>query len=192
MDQKNQDKASSVDKVLIFDTIFTNNHIKMLKVLLSYFDPEVQKMLAVYIKFLELQHTLAYFKNHSQVFPAGHSPSPGTPPDISNLCQELLPYCTQKERERIGQLRQMQQSMENFRQMQQMMEMMKELFPDGFPSFSGNENSSETENENENGNKNENESGGGMPFSPELLASLMGGENTQMLDMISTLMKGFS
>lgn len=183
MDQKNQDKASAVDKVLIFDTIFTNNHIKMLKVLLSYFDPEVQKMLAVYIKFLELQHTLAYFKNHTHVFPIGQSPSSGNPLDIGNLCQEILPYCTQKEREKMGQLRQMQQSMENFRQMQQMMEMMKELFPDGFPSFSGSEN--------ENGDGTETDakdsSPGGMPFSPELLASFMGGENSQMLDLLSTI-----
>lgn len=190
MDQKNQDKASAVDKVLIFDTIFTNNHIKILKVLLSYFDPEIQKMLAVYIKFLELQHTLAYFKNHTHVFPAGQSPSSGNPLDIGNLCQEILPYCTPAEREKIGRIRQMQQSMENFRQMQEMMEMMKELFPDGFPGFSGSGNNNGDEAGKEAGSNQS--SSGGMPFSPELLASLMGGENTQMLDMLSAIMQGLS
>ena len=64
MDQNNQDKTSAVDKVLAFDTIFTNNHIKMLKVLLSYFDPAIQKTLAIYIKFLELNYTMEYFRRH--------------------------------------------------------------------------------------------------------------------------------
>ena len=54
MEQTRQDVANDTDKVLAFDTLFTTNHIKMLKVLLFYFDPSAQKMLAVLIKFLEL------------------------------------------------------------------------------------------------------------------------------------------
>ena len=99
MDQNNQDKTSAVDKVLAFDTIFTNNHIKMLKVLLSYFDPAIQKTLAIYIKFLELQYTFAYFQNHARVFSSGHSP-PDTSSDLNNLCREILPYCAPDERKK--------------------------------------------------------------------------------------------
>ena len=179
MDQNNQDKTSAVDKVLAFDTIFTNNHIKMLKVLLSYFDPAIQKTLAIYIKFLELQYTFAYFQNHARVFSSGHSP-PDTSSDLNNLCREILPYCAPDERKKIEQIRQMQQTMENFRQMQQVMETMKELFPDGFPSF-GSQTDEETGSDASSGN---------APFNAELLSSLNGGENSQMFDMLAAMMNG--
>lgn len=37
MDEKGQ------DKVMAFDTLFTTNHLQMLKVLTSYLDPAAQK-----------------------------------------------------------------------------------------------------------------------------------------------------
>lgn len=179
MDQNNQDKTSAVDKVLAFDTIFTNNHIKMLKVLLSYFDPSIQKTLAVYIKFLELQYTMTYFQSHACVFSSGQS-SAGQSSDLNNLCREILPYCAPDERKKIEQIRQMQQTLENFRQMQQVMDTMKELFPDGFPSFGTNA-ADDTDSA---------PSSDGMPFNTELLSSLLGGENPQMFEMLAAMMNG--
>ena len=52
------------DRVMAFDALFTTNHIQMLKLLLSYMEPSVQGRLAVYIKFLELQHTLQLIREH--------------------------------------------------------------------------------------------------------------------------------
>ena len=50
-----------IDKAAAFDTLFTNNRIQILKTLAYYIDPHLLKGLAVYIKFQELQYTLALF-----------------------------------------------------------------------------------------------------------------------------------
>ncbi len=123
---ENQEQNIVADKVLAFDTIFTNNHIKMLKVLIFFLDSPIQKMLAAYIKFLELQHTLTYMNTHT-VLLKSHS---GTL-DINALCRELTPYCSKDEKDKINNILNMYQSMENFRQISQTMEMMKDLFPEG-------------------------------------------------------------
>ena len=59
-----------IDKAAAFDTLFTNNRIQILKTLAYYIDPHLLKGLAVYIKFLELQYTLALFRKH----PCSRSP----------------------------------------------------------------------------------------------------------------------
>ena len=59
-----QTDKDNCDKILAFDSIYTNNHIQMYKLLLPYFEPEMQKKMAIYIKFMEFQYTLSYFKNH--------------------------------------------------------------------------------------------------------------------------------
>ena len=49
------------DNIIAFDTLYTNNHIQMLKIVMPYFDAQAQGQLAVYIKYLEFRHTLDYF-----------------------------------------------------------------------------------------------------------------------------------
>ena len=136
---ENREQANSTDKIMAFDTIFTNNHIKMLKVLVFYLDSPLQKMLAVYIKFLELQHAMKYINtNFLPLFSCPESSDTSTPLtgilgnlDINALCREILPYCTNAESEKIQNILQMLQMMDNFKQISQTMEMMKELFPEG-------------------------------------------------------------
>ena len=48
------------EAVIAFDTLYTQNHIQILKILLPYFDPYGQSHLAVWIKYLELRYTLEY------------------------------------------------------------------------------------------------------------------------------------
>ena len=57
----------SQDKVAAFDTLFTNNHIQMLKILVPYFDSTIQKNLAIYIKYLEFQYTLDLLKKYPNI-----------------------------------------------------------------------------------------------------------------------------
>lgn len=161
MEQKQQDQNLATDKVLAFDTIFTTNHIKMLKVLVSYLNPSLQKMLAVYIKFSELQFTLTYFDNHPSPYPQPDCSSGNNLSnilgsfgglgnildrfgvigesigsiDLNTLCSEILPYCTSEERKKVEQFHQILQMIANFQQINQTMEMMKDLFPDGVPGF---------------------------------------------------------
>ena len=51
------------DNIIAFDTLYTNNHIQMLKIVMPYFDARVQGQLAVYIKYLEFRHTPFIKKN---------------------------------------------------------------------------------------------------------------------------------
>lgn len=122
-------------KIIAFDTIFTTNHIQILKILLAYIDPSRQKHMAVCIKLLELQYTLSFFKMH----PA--SALQGIPHentfDAAKLCNEIFPLCSRSEQTHIKQMREMYQNVENLQemmQMMQMMQMMKEMFPEGTAS----------------------------------------------------------
>lgn len=168
MEQQSKDHAQSADKVLAFDTIFTNNHIKIMKILLSYLDSPMQKTLAVYIKFLELQYTLMYFEKHPSAYPDCHSASEQKI-DIGALCSEILPYCAPSERKMIEQIKQILNAVDTYRQFSQTFELMKEMFPDDFPASS--------------------DKGSTTPFGPEMLSSLLGGENSQMLDFLTSMMK---
>ena len=50
-------KKEEAANVMAFDALYTNNQIQKLKVLLPYIDPAMQKNMAVYIKYMELQYT---------------------------------------------------------------------------------------------------------------------------------------
>ncbi len=115
------------DKIQAFDTLFTNNHIQMYKILLPYFDPEIQKQLAVYIKYMEFEYTRTYFKLH----PYAYTPKENTP-DTNELLNEILPLCASDEKKRIQKLMDMVNNMKNVQQMMETLNTMKELFPDGF------------------------------------------------------------
>lgn len=116
-------------KIIAFDTIFTTNHIQILKILLTYVEPSGQKHLAVYIKLLELQYTLSFFKLH----PA--SSLPEFPHEktfnASKLCDEIFPLCSRSEQGHLKQMKEMYQNIENLQEMMQMMQMMREMFPEG-------------------------------------------------------------
>jgi len=100
----------------------------MLKVILSYMDSQTQKSMAIYIKFLELNYTIDYFRKHP--CPLSGCTEKETSPDILKMCSELLPYCTESERKQIEQIRGVLQSMEMYKEMSKTMEMMKDFMPD--------------------------------------------------------------
>ena len=112
-----KEEKKTTDKIQVFDSIYTTNHIQMYKLLLPYFQPQMQKKLAIYIKLSELQYTLSYFHTHP------YACQPKQPvPDTECLCKELLPYCTPDE---------------NAKEMMETMEMIKEMCPDGMPFGNG-------------------------------------------------------
>ena len=171
MEQKDNNLAT--DKVLAFDTVFTTNHIKILKVLFFFLDSPMQKMLAMYIKFQEIRYIITYFNRHS-------STGTGTL-DFTLLFQEILPYCDREEKNKFEQFAQMKQMMEQFRQISQTMEMMKELFPEGMPGFDFS-----SEQEPFSGSCSDNPS---MPFNEDLLSYMIGGEeNIQLFEMLTAMM----
>lgn len=182
------------DGIIAFDTLFTNNHICMMKLLLPMLPPSNQKSIAIYIKYMELQYTLQYFVRHPQGF---YIPIPQTdagPHDFNTLLETLFPYCTPREKENFTQMRNMFNTFRNMQNMMEMMNMIKEMFPEGFsPSedFSSSASSDEM-------------SAAGFPnISPDMLAglsSMFGGKETgnlfgdmditQMLNMLQILRGG--
>jgi len=118
-----------VDKIMAFDTLFTNNRIQMYKILLSYLPPSYRHMLAVYIKFMELQYTMNFFQTHPQATLTALAPE--TPPDNNQLFDEIMPFCDMSQREQLKNMKNMMQNFENIREMMDMVQMMKELFPEG-------------------------------------------------------------
>lgn len=115
---------SEHDKILAFDTLFTTNHIQMLKIIMPLFDVPAQRHMAVYIKYMELQYTISYLKKYSfPIFPKSTDPH--------CVCKEILPYCSCEEKKKVEQMEQLFSSMENYREMMEMFNMMKEMFPEG-------------------------------------------------------------
>jgi hypothetical protein len=155
------------DSVMAFDALFTTNHIQMLKLLLSYLDPSAQGHLAVCIKLLELQYTLNLFQRH---------PSASIPPcpeltrprgGIAELLEEMQPFCSPNEKEKLQNFKNMYHNFENMQEMMQILEMMQEISPE---FFSG---SSE-----------------GSPDLSNLLSGLGGTDISQMIDMLQNMFSG--
>ena len=107
---------NSQEKVIAFDTLFTNNHIRMLKILLTYVEPSRQSALAVYIKVLELQYTLSFYTRHPTAL-------------LSDFPHEES--CNTSKQEKVNRAKNMVQNFTNMQEMMQMIQMMKEIFPEG-------------------------------------------------------------
>lgn len=122
------------EKIIAFDTLFTTNQIQMLKILLTYLEPSQQKSIAVYIKFMELQYTISFFNKHpssSARFPKEESFN------AARLCDEVLPFCSPSEQEKLIGMKNMYQNFENMQEMMQMIQMMQDMFPESENPFGG-------------------------------------------------------
>lgn len=168
-----------MDKVTAFDALFTNNQIQKLKILISYVDSPMQRQLAIYIKFLELQHTMELFRRSPQltVSPASQE----GPPDPARLCQEILPYCSPKEQSQLNQFASMFQAMNQYQEMMETVKMFQEMFPEGM-SFPGGEAAGSTDGSEE----------GADGASPDMMAAGLGGlfgggmpDLSQLMSMMS-------
>lgn len=112
------------DNVAVFDTLFTNNQIQIMKVLLPCFDRPMQKYLAIYIKYQELQYTLSYFRNHPYHI---CSSSEDSNAQFRKLLPALLPYCSDSQKRIVQQIEQVFSSLETYQEMMDMMELMKDM-----------------------------------------------------------------
>ncbi|MBR1771702.1 MAG: hypothetical protein IJ747_06700 [Lachnospiraceae bacterium] len=152
------------DKVFAFDSLFTTNHIQMLKILSCYLSPPLQGKLIVYIRFLELQYTLRLFtRNPYASMPFGQGNM------RTELLQELLPFCDPREKRKVQDFQNLFQNMEQMQNMLQMLDLLKDISPE---LFHGTE-------------------GGQAPF-PDLAGMFTGidpQELSQMMDMIQEFYK---
>lgn len=143
MAHKNED----ADSVMAFDALYTTNQIQKMKVLLPYIDSSMQKHLAIYIKYMELQYTINHVKNHPFQICGCSIPS-SQPPDLRKLCQELCLYSSPEEIKQLEQFQNMLQTLETVQEMSQTMAAMQEIFPnmsEGFPFGSSSASSDDDE-----------------------------------------------
>lgn len=123
------DKKEDAASVMAFDALYTTNQIQKLKVLLPYIESSMQKHLAVYIKYMELQYTLNYTKKHPTTL-SGCGLSQPEKPDLRKLCKELSLYSSPEEIRQLEQIQNMLQTFETVQEMTQTMNAMQEIFPD--------------------------------------------------------------
>lgn len=120
------------EAIAAFDTLYTQNHIQILKVLLPYFDPASQKSIAVWIKYMELQYTMVCAKRH----PAMVCCETLEKPDIADIFEKIKNFCTPQERAVFGHICSMKKSLEMYEEMKGMMELFEQLSPEQNP-FAG-------------------------------------------------------
>ncbi len=118
MDEKEQDHVAA------FDLLFTTNQIQIMKVLLPCFSPSIQKYLAIYIKYQELQYTLSYFQKHSIHTNGILSDKQES---IRKLLPAILPYCNESQKKSVMQFEQIFSSLESYREMMEMFQMMQSM-----------------------------------------------------------------
>ena len=142
-------ETHATDKINSFDSLFTTDHIRMLKILLSQISPPYQGRFAIYIRFLELSYTMRFFRQNPYAgwsssglsmlaMPDRQTTFAGQDPDILATLEELLPHCNLQERNILESLKNTIQNMENIQQTFEMFEMMQDVFPEFFhPDTSG-------------------------------------------------------
>ncbi|MDD2973436.1 MAG: hypothetical protein PHE02_15055 [Lachnospiraceae bacterium] len=155
-----------VDHVLAFDTLYTTNHIQMMKILLPHLPKDQKNQFAVMIKYMELQYAIAYAektKHQINICTASHP----EPIDFSTLFDELQPYCTEAEKKNFSHMKETFQTLHMFQDLQK--------YKDLFSSMSG---SSTDNNGDSNGDSN-------MDFS-QMLKGMLSPEQQAMFDMFQS------
>ncbi len=106
------------DSIQAYDTLYTTNQIQILKILLPYCGQDIRRSLAVLIKFLELQYTLAFTRTHPECFR-----EPPLPFSLNDLCDRIKGYCPPQLFSMLEQFQAMQNALQMYEEMRQMMEL---------------------------------------------------------------------
>ncbi len=145
------------DKIAAFDTLYTSNHIQMLKLALPLMPPDKQYFGAIFIKYMELNYTLSlgkYLRN--QLCACSGFENYG----MEVFLKEIMPFCSEKEAERIQKISNMMKSFKTFQEMKSMMDL---FGTDMFGTDMG--------------------GGGGGGFSPDMLKGLLSDEQMALFEM---------
>jgi len=94
-----------------FDQYISTESMQMTKLLIPFLPPTSQRMMAVYVKFLEFRYTFSAFRNMRQ--------QEKTPEDILN---SIRPYMSSSEADSLDQMMSMMSMMSMMQEMQNMKE----------------------------------------------------------------------
>ena len=126
MEKCTETKEDMTEAILAFDTLYTTNHLKILKLLLPYLEQEHQKKLAIFIKWQELIYTLNFFKQYSaSLYSSDFKKHKKL--DLNALLPFLMPYCNESEKNIISQFSQMQNMMHTMENVQQYLPMIQQF-----------------------------------------------------------------
>ena len=92
-----------------FDQYISNQSLQMTKLLIPFLPPQSQRMIAVYVKFLEFRHTISFFRNMRQ--------RTSSPEDVFD---GLKPYLSPSDLESFDQMQNMMNMMSMMQEMQNM------------------------------------------------------------------------
>lgn len=92
-----------------FDQYISTGSLQMTKLLIPFLPPGSQRMMAVYVKFLEFNHTLSFFHSMRQ--------KQNSPEDIFNT---IKPYMSSSDMESFDQMMNMMNMMSMMQEMQNM------------------------------------------------------------------------
>lgn len=92
-----------------FDQYITTQSLQMTKLMIPFLPPQSQRMIAVYVKFLEFQHTLSFFRSMKQ---KNYSPE--------DIFDGIKPYLSPSDIESFDQMQNMMSMMSMMQEMQNM------------------------------------------------------------------------
>ena len=126
MEKCSENKDDITGAILAFDTLYTTNHMKILKLLLPYLEPKHQKKLAIFIKWQELMFTLNFLKQYSASLYHSDFTKKKTL-DLNSLLPLLIPYCNESEKDILSHFSQMQNMLQKMEEMQQYLPMIQQF-----------------------------------------------------------------
>lgn len=130
------------DAILAFDTLYTTNHLQMLKLLLPHLEIEHQQQLAVFIKWQEFRYTLR-FTSHKHSSKGKCLFGCQKQADPEELFPILLPYCNEEEKKVLSTFANLSSTMKTWQDLSQYLPLIQEMagnlsgiFPQGAGSDS--------------------------------------------------------
>ena len=93
-------------KMTPFDEYISSQSLQIMKLLIPFLPPQNQRMFAVYVKFLELRHTLSFFRGMRQ---KEHSPE--------NIFDTIKPYISPSDAESFDQMMSMMSMLQEMQNM---------------------------------------------------------------------------
>ncbi len=115
------DKKSS-SSITEFDALYTTNQMQILKILLPFLSPDMQRSMAIYIKFTELKLAL------EQSNLSGFAPfAPKTfLSNIEPIYEDIKPFLSPSERETLSKAKDAFKSFQDIKDTMEMFQMMQE------------------------------------------------------------------
>lgn len=145
-----------------FDHMVSGHHLQMIKAAIPYVPKAQQRFIAVYVKYLELQNTIAFFnQEEDQLSACSLGSNTGTFMDMLN---DMKKYCAEDQREMFDSAINMMQMMQMYQTYQ---ETMKQMNPNG-----------------------EENSGGGNPM--DMLKALLPPEQQSMMETYSAMFQAMN